>query len=161
YPSSAEEARELGLPVSTEIPDRVLEPMALYPQPVHTQPGGVEYLPVPWQKEPTPLLLYMIMSESRRARWISNGAETRGRRRPTAMAPLDRLSEVRTCRRPGPDDIAFGHNRRGHLETGDQDPVQSGSIGHVRPDRLGGIPKRIRHGLHGDYRARVQANARA
>ncbi|TMJ59774.1 MAG: hypothetical protein E6G83_20775, partial [Alphaproteobacteria bacterium] len=51
------EARELGLPVSTEIPDRVLELMALYPQPVHTQPGGVEYLPVPRQKEPTPLPL--------------------------------------------------------------------------------------------------------
>ncbi|MGA7262711.1 MAG: ATP-dependent Clp protease proteolytic subunit [Stellaceae bacterium] len=57
YPISAEEARELGLPVSTEIPDRVLELMALYPQPVHTQQGGVEYLPIPRQKEPTPLPL--------------------------------------------------------------------------------------------------------
>jgi ClpP class serine protease len=50
YPISAEEARELGLAVSTEIPDRVLELMALYPQPVHTQQGGVEYLPFPRQK---------------------------------------------------------------------------------------------------------------
>jgi hypothetical protein len=57
YPIAAEEARELGMPVSTEIPDRVLELMALYPQPVHTQQGGVEYLPVPRQKEPTPLPL--------------------------------------------------------------------------------------------------------
>jgi ClpP class serine protease len=57
YPIAAEEARELGLPVSTEIPDRVLELMALYPQPVHTQPDGVEYLPVPRQKEPTPMPL--------------------------------------------------------------------------------------------------------
>ena len=57
YPISAEEARELGLPVSTEIPDRVLELMALYPQPVHTQQGGVEYLPVPRQKESTPMPL--------------------------------------------------------------------------------------------------------
>src|ERR1700726_26614 len=57
YPIAAEEARELGLPVSTEMPNRVLELMALYPQPVHTQPGGVEYLPVPRQKEPTPLPL--------------------------------------------------------------------------------------------------------
>src|SRR6202011_2368552 len=57
YPISAEEARELGLPVNTEMPNRVLELMALYPQPVHTQPGGVEYLPVPRQKEPTPLPL--------------------------------------------------------------------------------------------------------
>jgi len=57
YPISAEEARELGLPVSTEIPDRVLELMALYPQPVHRQQGGVEYLPVPRPKEPSPLPL--------------------------------------------------------------------------------------------------------
>jgi ClpP class serine protease len=57
YPISAEEARELGLPVSTSIPDRVLELMALYPQPVHTQQGGVEYLPVPRRKEPTPMPL--------------------------------------------------------------------------------------------------------
>src|SRR3954470_6595405 len=77
------------------------------------------------------------MSESRRGRRVNNGAETRARRRPAAMAPLDRLSEVRTCRRPGLDDIAFGHNRVGHLETGDRDPLQSGSIGHIRPDRLG------------------------
>ncbi|MGA8759228.1 MAG: ATP-dependent Clp protease proteolytic subunit, partial [Stellaceae bacterium] len=57
YPISAEEARELGLPVTTEIPDRVLELMALYPQPVHTQQGGVEYLPIPRQREPSPLPL--------------------------------------------------------------------------------------------------------
>ena len=57
YPIAAEEARELGLPVSTEIPDRVLELMALYPRPVHTQPDGVEYPPVRRQKEPTPLPL--------------------------------------------------------------------------------------------------------
>ena len=36
------------------------------------------------------------------------------------MAPLDYLSEVRTCRRPGSDDIALGHRCFGHLETGDQ-----------------------------------------
>lgn len=57
YPISAEKARELGLPVTTEIPDRVLELMALYPQPMHTQQGGVEYLPIPRQKEPTPVPL--------------------------------------------------------------------------------------------------------
>src|ERR1700682_1574536 len=57
YPISAEEARELGLPVSTEIPDRVLELMALYPQPVHRQPGGLKSLPVPRPKEPSPLPL--------------------------------------------------------------------------------------------------------
>jgi ClpP class serine protease len=53
YPLFAATAKELGLPVSTEMPDDVLELMKLYPQPVRTQSGGgVEYLPVPRQKEP-------------------------------------------------------------------------------------------------------------
>jgi ClpP class serine protease len=52
YPLFAAPAKELGLPVSTEIPDEVLELMKLYPQPVRMQGGGgVEYLPVPRQKE--------------------------------------------------------------------------------------------------------------
>ncbi len=50
YPISAEEARSLGLPVSTEMPDEVLQLMTLYPQPVQRQGGGVEYLPVPRQR---------------------------------------------------------------------------------------------------------------
>jgi len=52
YPLFAATAKELGLPVSTEMPDDVLELMKLYPQPVRSQSGGgVEYLPVPRQKE--------------------------------------------------------------------------------------------------------------
>ncbi|MDB5405196.1 MAG: hypothetical protein JWL84_108 [Rhodospirillales bacterium] len=51
YPISPEEGKQLGLAVSTEIPDEVLALMSLYPQPVHSQGGGVEYLPVPRQKE--------------------------------------------------------------------------------------------------------------
>jgi ClpP class serine protease len=51
YPISPSEAKELGLPVSTDMPDAVLELMTLYPQPVRSQGGGVEYLPVPRQKE--------------------------------------------------------------------------------------------------------------
>ena len=52
FPLFAATAKELGLPVSTEMPDDVLELMKLYPQPVRTQGGGgVEYLPVPRQKE--------------------------------------------------------------------------------------------------------------
>jgi ClpP class serine protease len=51
YPISAAEAKDLGLPVSTDMPDAVLELMTLYPQPVRAQGGGVEYLPVPRQKE--------------------------------------------------------------------------------------------------------------
>jgi ClpP class serine protease len=55
YPITPDEARELGLPISTEMPDRVLELMALYPQPVRSQGGGVEYLPIPRQKDPSPM----------------------------------------------------------------------------------------------------------
>ena len=51
YPIFAEEAKELGLAVTTEMPGEVLELMTLYPQPVRSQAGGVEYLPVPRQRE--------------------------------------------------------------------------------------------------------------
>lgn len=51
YPISAEEARSLGLPVSTEMPNEVLQLMSLYPQPVQRRGGGVEYLPIPRQRE--------------------------------------------------------------------------------------------------------------
>ena len=51
FPLFAATAKELGLPVSTEMPDDVFELMKLYPQPVRTQGGGVEYLPIPRQKE--------------------------------------------------------------------------------------------------------------
>jgi ClpP class serine protease len=53
YPLFAATARELGLPVSTDIPNDVLDLMKLYPQPVRAQSGGggVEYLPIPRQKE--------------------------------------------------------------------------------------------------------------
>jgi ClpP class serine protease len=53
YPLFAATAGELGLPVSTDIPSDVLDLMKLYPQPVRAQGGGggVEYLPIPRQKE--------------------------------------------------------------------------------------------------------------
>jgi len=52
YPIWATTAKELGLPVSTEMPNAVLELMKLYPQPMRAQSsGGVEYLPIPRQKE--------------------------------------------------------------------------------------------------------------
>jgi ClpP class serine protease len=54
YPIFAATAQELGLPVSTDIPKDVLELMSLYPQPVRMQGGGgVEYLPVPRNREAT------------------------------------------------------------------------------------------------------------
>ena len=52
YPIWADTAKELGLPVSTDMPQEVLELMTLYAQPVRAQGGGgVEYLPIPRQKE--------------------------------------------------------------------------------------------------------------
>ena len=50
-PLFAAVVKDLGLPVNTDMLDDVLELMKLYPQPVRTQGGGVEYLPVPKQKE--------------------------------------------------------------------------------------------------------------
>ena len=53
YPIWASTARELGMPVSTDMPDDVLELMTIYPQPTRMQSGsgGVEYLPEPRQKK--------------------------------------------------------------------------------------------------------------
>jgi ClpP class serine protease len=53
YPIAPEEARALGLPVSTDMPESVLELMTLYPQPRPPQSGGVQYLPEPRQRPTT------------------------------------------------------------------------------------------------------------
>jgi ClpP class serine protease len=54
YPITAKAAKEMGLPVGTDMPDAVMELMTLYPQPTRMQggAGGVEYLPIPRQREP-------------------------------------------------------------------------------------------------------------
>jgi len=44
YPITFDRARELGLKVSTEMPDNILRLMRLYPQPMRRQPS-VEYVP--------------------------------------------------------------------------------------------------------------------
>ncbi len=46
FPITVQKARELGLPVRSDIPHELLELMALYPQPVRRVPS-VEYLPGP------------------------------------------------------------------------------------------------------------------
>jgi ClpP class serine protease len=51
YPISVEAARELGLPISTDMPLEVLHLMDLYPQPVRHRPS-VEYLPAPRKVTP-------------------------------------------------------------------------------------------------------------
>jgi ClpP class serine protease len=51
YPITAETARELGLPVSTDLPDEVREIIRLYPQPRGRRPS-VEYIPLPYRQRP-------------------------------------------------------------------------------------------------------------
>src|SRR5207253_3791377 len=48
YPITYERARELGLPVRTDMPENMLRLMELYPQPIRRQPS-VEYVPVPYR----------------------------------------------------------------------------------------------------------------
>ncbi len=47
YPIAVDEARALGLPVSTEMPREVFELMELYPQTAQRRPS-VEYIPLPY-----------------------------------------------------------------------------------------------------------------
>ena len=52
YPITSAIAKELGLPISEDMPKEIVELMQLYPQPVRSQSsGGVEYLPIRRQKE--------------------------------------------------------------------------------------------------------------
>lgn len=51
YPIGAQEAKEIGLNISLDMPEEVLELMALYPQPVRGQ-RSVEYIPGPRPKVP-------------------------------------------------------------------------------------------------------------
>jgi len=51
YPIFADEARDLGLNINTDMPDAVLEMMKLYPQPTKSIPS-VEYLPDPHHGAP-------------------------------------------------------------------------------------------------------------
>ena len=48
YPFTVEEAQELGLPVSTEMPEVVYKLMTLYRQPGQRRPS-VQYIPVPYR----------------------------------------------------------------------------------------------------------------
>jgi ClpP class serine protease len=48
YPITWERARELGLPVNSDMPENMLRLMQLYPQPMRRQPS-VEYVPLPYR----------------------------------------------------------------------------------------------------------------
>ena len=48
YGIGSEEAKQLGLPISTDMPEEVYNFMALFPQPTRVRPS-VEYIPVPYR----------------------------------------------------------------------------------------------------------------
>mgnify|MGYP001766565108 FL=1 len=51
YPITVDEARELGLTISTEMPTEIYQIMNLYPQATTRRPS-VEYIPMPYPKRP-------------------------------------------------------------------------------------------------------------
>jgi ClpP class serine protease len=51
YPITVKEARVLGLPINTEMPEEVYQLMELYPQTVQRRPS-VEYTPLPYFPKP-------------------------------------------------------------------------------------------------------------
>jgi len=53
YPITVREAREIGLPVNTEMPRLVYQIMALYPQTAQRRPS-VEFIPVPRSRQSEP-----------------------------------------------------------------------------------------------------------
>jgi ClpP class serine protease len=50
YPITFDQAKEMGLPVSTEVPHEIYQLMELFPQAMTRRPS-VEYIPIPYQKE--------------------------------------------------------------------------------------------------------------
>jgi len=48
YPITVREAKELGMPVTTDMPKEVYDLMNLYPQTVQRRPS-VEYIPIPYR----------------------------------------------------------------------------------------------------------------
>ncbi len=51
YPITFDEAKKLGLPVSTQMPEEIYELMSLFPQPIRQQPS-VEFAPSPRRMPP-------------------------------------------------------------------------------------------------------------
>jgi len=52
YPIMYEHARELGLPVSTDMPEEVYQFMNLFPQPISQKLQSVQYIPAPYSSSP-------------------------------------------------------------------------------------------------------------
>jgi len=53
YPITFEEAKELGLPVSSDLPNEIYQLMELFPQAAGRRPS-VEYIPMPYRREEGP-----------------------------------------------------------------------------------------------------------
>ena len=53
YPITVDEARSMGLKISTEMPEEVYRLMSLYPQAAQRRPS-VEYIPMPYSPRPRP-----------------------------------------------------------------------------------------------------------
>jgi ClpP class serine protease len=53
YAITVEEAKALGLPVTSEMPAEVYELMRLFPQPTRQRPS-VEYVPIPYRRPQGP-----------------------------------------------------------------------------------------------------------
>ncbi len=53
YPIMYEHARELGLPVSTDMPEEVYQFMNLFPQPMSQKLQSVQYIPAPYSSSPS------------------------------------------------------------------------------------------------------------
>jgi ClpP class serine protease len=51
YPITVEEAKEMGLPINTEMPTLIYQLMDLYPQPRGGRPS-VQYIPMPYEPRP-------------------------------------------------------------------------------------------------------------
>ncbi len=51
YPIMVDEAKELGLPVSTEMPEEIYQFMNLFPQPMQRRTPAVQYIPLPYSHE--------------------------------------------------------------------------------------------------------------
>ncbi|WP_333784978.1 ATP-dependent Clp protease proteolytic subunit [Thermocrinis sp.] len=49
FPLGVEKLRELGLNISTEVPEEVYQLMDLYPQPIGAQVPSVQYIPIPYR----------------------------------------------------------------------------------------------------------------
>lgn len=54
YPIMAEEAKKIGLPVTTEIPEEIYKFMNLFPQPLQRKAPTVQYIPVPYTHQNNP-----------------------------------------------------------------------------------------------------------